>query len=284
MTRSSLSFQIQQSTDAGNSKTFTTTSSESGEDGEITAAGCVLEGADIHAGGSSAAITLQPFTVNGSDMSDADGNAVSFTSVHLLEVSLFWPVTYASGTATSSGTNVSDGDTYIVGGVTYTAAVAPSTGNEYLIGGSAAASLSNLGKAINQDGDAGVDYASGMSPNPEVRASVNSLVLTVTARESGSVGNAIAQSETGTTLTVSGANLTGGVSPAAAEVDVTATNFGSTGADGDWSQRIRVSADKPNAILIRDSVDPVDGTTTLAISHESGSDEYKLAVRVVGIP
>lgn len=120
--------------------------------------------------------------------------------------------TPATATITSNGTNVSNGDTVTVDGVTYTfkTALTPAA-NEVLIGASAAASLTNLVAAINLYGTSGTTYGAGTQTPPGVWASaVTSTVITLSARKGGSGGNSLAIAKSAATLTLSGSTLSGG--------------------------------------------------------------------------
>ncbi len=118
----------------------------------------------------------------------------------------------ASGTLTSDATLVADAATVVVGSVTYTfkTALTPSA-NQVLIGGSVAASLINLGKAINLTGVANTDYGAGTVINPDVTVgTVTATTLQVSAKSAGTYGNAL--TTTGAThLTFGAATLTGGL-------------------------------------------------------------------------
>lgn len=122
----------------------------------------------------------------------------------------------AVGTLTSDNTNVADAATVTIGNTTYTfkTALTPTAG-EVLIGADADASLLNLIRAINHSGTAGTDYANlGVTSvaNTQVTAatSVTSHAFVVTAIVGGTVGNAIATTETSTHLAWGSAVLAGG--------------------------------------------------------------------------
>ena len=118
---------------------------------------------------------------------------------------------FAGGTITSNGTNVSDGDTVTIGSITYRFKTAIAAINDVLIGASAAASLTNLVAAINLYGTSGTTYFAGTNTNPDVWASaVTATVVTLKARIGGTGGNSIGLARSAATLTVSGANFTGG--------------------------------------------------------------------------
>lgn len=160
-------------------------------------------------------ITTQP----ADDSCVASSTAADFTVVSESESTSTkqWQYeTKAAQTLTSDETNVSDTDTVVVGGVTYTfkTALTPTAG-EVLIGADADASLLNLIRAINHTGTPGTDYAnlgSTAIANPQVKAdaSVTAHAFAVYALTSGTAGNSIASTETSTHLSWGAATLTGG--------------------------------------------------------------------------
>ena len=120
----------------------------------------------------------------------------------------------AMGTLTSDNTNVGATQTVVIEGQTYTfvSALTPLSG-EVLIGTDADGSLLNLIRAINGTGTPGTDYAAGTPVNTAVTAanSVTSHAFAVTAKISGSGGNAITTTETSPHLSWGSTHLTGGV-------------------------------------------------------------------------
>lgn len=135
----------------------------------------------------------------------------------------------AVGTLTSTGVNVTAGDTVTIGTTTYTFRAAPTLANEVTIGASAAASLTNLRNALVQDTAAG--YFAGLDGggnrcvrNTEVRVvSVGATTLVVQARIGGAggnispvglpatnYGNSIATTKVAVTLSWGAATLAGG--------------------------------------------------------------------------
>lgn len=118
----------------------------------------------------------------------------------------------AGGTLTSDATAPADGDTVTIDGSVYTFKTAlTATANQVLIGGTAATALANLKKAINLAGVAGTDYGTGTAVHPTVSAgTLTSTTLQVTAKTSGTAGNAIATTETSAHLSWSAATLAGG--------------------------------------------------------------------------
>jgi hypothetical protein len=123
----------------------------------------------------------------------------------------------ATGTITSSGTNVTDSDTVLIDAKTYTFkdTLTPTEG-EVLKGASASASLDNLKAAINHSGTPDTDYKCAAA-HPTVEATTKTdTVLTLQALTAGAAGNAIDLEEVADTLSVSGAHLSGGLSKAGA--------------------------------------------------------------------
>jgi hypothetical protein len=109
---------------------------------------------------------------------------------------------WASGTATLASAVATNALT--VAGVTFTA-VAPGTvpsNVQFAIGVTDAESATNLAAAINASANAAV---AGV-----VRAQAVNGVVTVTACQPGTAGNAITLAKTGAPITVSGATLAGG--------------------------------------------------------------------------
>jgi hypothetical protein len=130
-----------------------------------------------------------------------------------------WPTTLynqatvaADGTLTSDGTSPANNDTVTIGSQTYTfKTTLNGAANEILIGGSAAAAIANLKKAINNSGVAGTDYGTGTVANASVSAdTLTSTTLHVTALVAGTGGNTIATTETSAHLSWGGATLSGG--------------------------------------------------------------------------
>lgn len=116
----------------------------------------------------------------------------------------------ASGTVTFSGPGA-DGDTVTIAGQQYELVTGPvAAPYEVLIGASGAATAANLLNAINAGAGSGVAYGTGTLQNPQVSASAAGSVLTISARASGTGGNAITLAENGANTAVSGATLAGG--------------------------------------------------------------------------
>lgn len=108
----------------------------------------------------------------------------------------------ASGTLTL--TSVVATDACSVNGMTYTfQAAAPTSYGQVQVGGTDAASATNLAAAINA-------YETRVGNSYEVVATADSTVVTVTARAEGTAGNAITLTTSDGTIVVSGATLSGG--------------------------------------------------------------------------
>ena len=123
----------------------------------------------------------------------------------------------ATGTVTVGAATA--GDSVTIAGLTYTL-VAPGTAIDAgdmaklaLVGGQTAAALAGrLAALVNARED---------NRTSKVKASANAAVITLTAVEEGTVGNAVALAETGNTFTISGATLTGGTNTGGIKVNAT---------------------------------------------------------------
>ncbi len=123
----------------------------------------------------------------------------------------------ATGTVTVGAATA--GDSVTIAGLTYTL-VAPGTAIDAggmtklaLVGGQTAAALAGrLAALVNARED---------NRTSKVKASANAAVITLTAVEEGTVGNAVALAETGNTFTISGATLTGGTNTGGIKVSAT---------------------------------------------------------------
>jgi len=105
-------------------------------------------------------------------------------------------------TVTWSGAG-SNGDTVVVGGITFTAVAASPTAVQYTTGGSATATATNFAAAINQ--------ANGANAMANVVTAVAVAgVVTLTSTIPGTVGNLITLSKTGAQTAVGGTALASG--------------------------------------------------------------------------
>lgn len=119
----------------------------------------------------------------------------------------------ATGTLTSDATAPANNSTVTIGGTTYTFKTAiTAAAGDVLIGGSAAAALTNLKSAINHTGTPGTDYAAATPIDPNVVAgTLTATTLFVTAIVGNGAGNLIVTTQAGTSHTTWGATtLTGG--------------------------------------------------------------------------
>jgi hypothetical protein len=142
--------------------------------------------------------------------------------------------TYASSTLTSDATLPADGTTLSIGQVTYQLKTVPTQANDIFIGGTAAATLVSIGKAINGTGVVGTDYYAGTTPSQQVEAgTATATTLPITAQVPGIAPNSITTAIGGATphLSWTGTNLTGGVDSTAFAVNP--ATIGSLGADGE---------------------------------------------------
>lgn len=108
----------------------------------------------------------------------------------------------AQGTLTLD-TNPTDGDTMVVGAMTYRFKDVTAAANDIKIGADVAATQVSIVKTINGTGAAGTDYHAGTTtPHPTVSVAAfadNACVLT--ARTAGTAGNEIATTENFTAVT-----------------------------------------------------------------------------------
>lgn len=125
------------------------------------------------------------------------------------------PAVAADQTLTSDGTAPSDGNLVTIAGHIYTFKTTLTSGgtvqDEVLIGANAAASLTNLKKAINNESGAGTNYGAGTAANTYVSCTaITSTTLVVTASIAGSAGNALTTTETSSHLSWGSTTLAGG--------------------------------------------------------------------------
>ncbi|MCB1712573.1 MAG: hypothetical protein KDH96_08925, partial [Candidatus Riesia sp.] len=117
----------------------------------------------------------------------------------------------ASTTLTSDTTNVSEGDTVTIEGVTYTFRATPVNPYDVDIGASAAASLDNLKAAINDSGTEGTTYGTDTAAHPRVTATTNTdTTQVVEAINLGSYANDYLVSTTSAHLSWDGTTFTDG--------------------------------------------------------------------------
>lgn len=115
----------------------------------------------------------------------------------------------ATGALTFTNVGVA-AETITIGTITYTLVAALTAANQILIGASATATAANLAAAINGAAGEGTVYGTGTKQHPSVSASAAAGVVTVTARQIGSIGNQVVTTETSTVASFAAATLTGG--------------------------------------------------------------------------
>lgn len=150
----------------------------------------------------------------------------------------------ATGTLTGDGTVVADTQTVTIGANVYTFQdTLTNVAGHVKIGGSAAATLTNLFHAINASGGvAGTDYAAATVAHPTVVATNPSgTTVMLTAITAGTAGNLIATTETSTHLSFGAVTLTGGIGAADAMSSlglkmVAALNADALIAGASWTQ------------------------------------------------
>lgn len=116
----------------------------------------------------------------------------------------------ATGTITVA--TAANGDAVTINGQTFTYRTAPVLPTDVAIGGSANISAQNLLNAINLVGGSAIVAA---------KYSLATATITVTYDEFGTKGNAFTLAKTGSSVTISGPTLTGGIDPTKKKVNVT---------------------------------------------------------------
>ena len=141
-------------------------------------------------------------------MSDANRTALRFAKEPSFAAAIGGA--YASGTVTFSGAP-SNNDTVTVNGVVYTFKTTPAAARDVAIGATSALAAEYLAAAINADPSlVGTGFYSTTTAHTTCIASASGAVVTVYARAHGTAGNSFTLAESGSSTTVSGANLSGG--------------------------------------------------------------------------
>lgn len=189
---------------------------------------------------------------------DMGASAVGLAYGGIAVLQVFTPTgVQASGTVSLTGTP-SDGDTFTIGGTTFTFKTSlGSTAGNVLIGGSATAAAANLFKALTNGDGAGTNYVTGASIPTTVYFSVpsSSNVITVTYKTTGTAGNSFALVKSGSNLAVSGATLSGG----SAGTGVTFKVQTATSSGGSYTDRATFTLD--GTIRGAERVEVAVGTT-----------------------
>lgn len=172
----------------------------------------------------------------------------------------------ATTTLTSTGTAIADGVQVVLGPNTYTGKTTlTGAANEVLIGSTAdgSAFLSNLKKAVNLTGVAGVDYGLGTVIHPSMTATtLTSTTLVVNAKVKGTAGNSLATTENSATLSFTGATLASGADVSAS--DYTTALVAAINADlGNQVTPVRISAGEVLVSMDSNTATPLACSETL---------------------
>lgn len=125
------------------------------------------------------------------------------------------PGAFAVGTLTLSG-QPSANDSFTIGGTAVTFVASSPVGNQVVIGGSTAATLSNLLTFLQQSTDANLSLAT--------YAQGTGNVINITYKLAGIAGNSFSLVKSGTNLAVSAADLAGGTAPSSVSYAVAPTS------------------------------------------------------------
>lgn len=156
--------------------------------------------------------------------SAATGDATPVGAFCGSAITVVTPATSASGTVTNSAVPA-DASTLKIGAVTYRFKGTTAAAQDIKLEATLDATMAHLVKAINGTGTEGVDYHAGTTTQEATLLAVyNSPVLSITAITAGTSGNSIALEETGSTMIVSAATLTGGAAASTATDTVSVTN------------------------------------------------------------
>lgn len=191
----------------------------------------------------------------------------------------------ASGTLTFAA-NPTDADTVTIGAQVYRFKGTMAAINDIKLGGTLAATLASLVKTINGVGAAGTDYFLGTeTPHEKVSAAIDAgnTIVTITALEGGTSGNAIALASSAANAVASGATLANG----AAEVEPKIA-IGVAGTPAKYAAATSVPvADVPvlvgvaSATLERDADEAIIATVSGATLPASGNLVIDLLVSSV---
>lgn len=119
------------------------------------------------------------------------------------------PAVAAFGTVSLEAGNPSANDTVTIGAKTYKFVETLAAANDVLIGDASTDTAANLNAAINGGAGEGTVYGTGTTANASVTSVVDGSVVTCTAKVSGTTGNSIALSKSGTNINITA--FSGGV-------------------------------------------------------------------------
>jgi flagellin len=148
-------------------------------------------------------IFLSDSTSGGAGTISTTTGLLSAAALGLVAGTITTNVPAVASTATVSATGLpSAGETINVAGQTYTFRATLTGANDVLIGGTMAATVSNLAAAINGTAGAGTTYGTGTAANTSASAVANGSVLNLTAKTAGTAGNSLALSSTSSVLSL----------------------------------------------------------------------------------
>jgi flagellin len=148
-------------------------------------------------------IFLSDSTSGGAGTISTTTGLLSSASLGLVAGTITTNVPAVAATATVSATGLpSASETINVAGQTYTFVSSLTGANQVLIGGTMAATMSNLAAAINGTAGAGTTYGTGTTANANASAVPAGTVLTLTAKTAGTAGNSLALSSTSSVLSL----------------------------------------------------------------------------------
>jgi hypothetical protein len=195
----------------------------------------------------------------------------------------------ASASVAAAG-GITEGDTLVLGGVTYTAHASLNTGYNFSIAGNEAADATNLAAAINRHTTTLENGSAGHG----CTASANTTTVTITYHDYGTAGNAVTITETGSsmTITTTGTGTLGGGVALPEDANVGLDLFNISGfivyaeAAGAMNAGAFIKAYLYNPYTLRWSPCPDLNITTTAIQYESyaGSEVVGDAGRIAFLP
>jgi len=185
---------------------------------------------------------------------DMGASAVSVALGAVGHLHVFTPTGVAAFGLISLTGVPSDGDTFTIGGVTFTfkTTLTPTAG-QVLIGASAATAAANLYAAMTGGDGAGTTYASGTTVAPTTcyyTPPTATQVIRMDYKTTGIAGNSFTLAKSGTNLVVSGATLATG---AAGETYVFKLQS-ATSSGGSYTDRMTFSADGTTRVGERQEV------------------------------
>ena len=157
---------------------------------------------------------------------DGVDNTTATKATGVLTTSTIVPAVHAINVLTSDATNVTDGDTVVIGAITYRFKDTMALAYDVKIGASAAITLDNLKAAINGTGTPGTEYFAGTVAHTLVIATTNTdTTQAVMSRTYGTGNNTLATTEASTHLSWADTTLGGGTGASNPGVATTTATF-----------------------------------------------------------